>query len=68
MIDRATDRTYLAYQYGDSERLRIRIEAHGSPSGHAGAAARRSARASGRRARTRIPSARMRLAGILRRA
>ncbi|MCC6381052.1 MAG: class I SAM-dependent methyltransferase [Dehalococcoidia bacterium] len=28
MIDRATDPTYLAYQYGDSERLRIRIEAH----------------------------------------
>lgn len=28
MIDRATDREYLEYQYGDSEKLRIRIEAH----------------------------------------
>lgn len=28
MSDRTTDRRYLAYQYGDSERLRIRIEAH----------------------------------------
>jgi len=28
VIDRATDPAYLAYQYGDSERLRVRIEAH----------------------------------------
>ena len=28
MIDRATDRQYLQYQYGDSEKLRIRYEAH----------------------------------------
>lgn len=28
MLDRATDPTYLAYQYGDSERLRIRIDSH----------------------------------------
>ncbi len=34
MIDRATDPTYLAYQYGDSERLRIRIEAHRRYSEH----------------------------------
>ena len=26
--DRATDSEYLTYQYGDSEKLRIRIEAH----------------------------------------
>ena len=28
MIDRTIDPTYLAYQYGDSEKLRIRMEAH----------------------------------------
>ena len=28
MIDRVIDPTYLAYQYGDSEKLRIRLEAH----------------------------------------
>ncbi len=28
MIDRSTDPSYLAYQYGDSEKLRIRLEAH----------------------------------------
>jgi len=28
MIDRGTDPTYLAYQYGDSEKLKIRLEAH----------------------------------------
>ena len=28
MIDRGTDRTYLAYQYGDSEKLKIRLAAH----------------------------------------
>lgn len=28
MIERTTDPRYLAYQYGDSEKLRIRMEAH----------------------------------------
>jgi SAM-dependent methyltransferase len=28
MVDRVIDRAYLAYQYGDSEKLRIRLEAH----------------------------------------
>lgn len=28
VIDRTIDPTYLAYQYGDSEKLRIRMEAH----------------------------------------
>jgi SAM-dependent methyltransferase len=28
MTDRVIDPTYLAYQYGDSEKLRIRLEAH----------------------------------------
>ncbi len=28
MVDRVVDRAYLAYQSGDSEKLRIRIEAH----------------------------------------
>ena len=27
-LERTTDPRYLAYQYGDSERLRIRMEAH----------------------------------------
>lgn len=29
MYERATDSEYLRYQYDDSEKLRIRIEAHG---------------------------------------
>src|SRR5690348_13319709 len=27
-VNRAIDRAYLAYQYGDAEKLRIRIESH----------------------------------------
>src|SRR4051794_38032036 len=34
MVDRATDPRYLAYQYGDSEKLRIRLEAHERYSEH----------------------------------
>jgi SAM-dependent methyltransferase len=33
-VDRATDPRYLAYQYGDSEKLRIRLEAHERYSEH----------------------------------
>jgi ubiquinone/menaquinone biosynthesis C-methylase UbiE len=34
MIDRLTDGSYLHYQYGDSEKLKIRIEAHERYSEH----------------------------------
>ena len=34
MSDRVIDPTYLAYQYGDSEKLRIRLEAHERYSEH----------------------------------
>lgn len=34
MVERATDPEYLNYQYGDSEKLRIRIEAHERYSEH----------------------------------
>ncbi|MFN8633310.1 MAG: methyltransferase domain-containing protein [Chloroflexota bacterium] len=34
MLDRATDPRYLAYQYGDSEKLKIRLETHEQYSEH----------------------------------
>jgi hypothetical protein len=34
-VERAIDPTYLGYQYGTTERLRIRLEAHQRYSEHA---------------------------------